>query len=397
MLNPGILWGILAISAPIIIHFWHQKKGKVIDWAAMRWLLEIENSQSKGFRLKELFLLFLRCLLILLLVLMLGKPFFQSLKHANTSKTIHLVQANKQITENFKFEIEKALKNGEKCLWISPNNIPLMALSPMPNYPVADGKAIQKSIQLVENQLSNATIHLYFLNTQALKNIPKIYSSTQVSLHNIEDKQKKRLSFFETSDKKYIYRDSEGKLSSQLKPPPIGMRKHRGDFRVLIETSNQEEKEIIRLALRAISSTYGMAFSIEENGLNKEKWDIVFKNGGIIGKKSPEILYFLSNFIEYRHDFEENTVVFRKSILPSDYPFVFEGKLPEFLLEKILNHFEMNDFGAEKSISNSELKGLFATETLSGRFNQAWITDVLLLLFIVVLSLERWLSIQKNL
>ncbi len=66
-LQPVMFWGALAIVIPIIIHFWYQKKGETIAWAATQWLTDKTNLQHRGIRLDEVPLLLVRCLLIILL------------------------------------------------------------------------------------------------------------------------------------------------------------------------------------------------------------------------------------------------------------------------------------------------------------------------------------------
>jgi hypothetical protein len=38
--TPTLLWGLFGLAIPILIHFWHQKQGKRLDWAATQWLSE---------------------------------------------------------------------------------------------------------------------------------------------------------------------------------------------------------------------------------------------------------------------------------------------------------------------------------------------------------------------
>jgi hypothetical protein len=76
-INPLMLWGALAISIPIIVHFWNQKKGKIIEWATTQWLVENNLQQSSGIRLDNILLLILRCLLLLALCFFLSKPFLK--------------------------------------------------------------------------------------------------------------------------------------------------------------------------------------------------------------------------------------------------------------------------------------------------------------------------------
>ena len=74
LINPNVLWGLAAIAAPILIHFWNQKQAKNVDWAAMKWLVESQKLKAKGFRFDDLLLLILRILAIALLVFIIAKP-----------------------------------------------------------------------------------------------------------------------------------------------------------------------------------------------------------------------------------------------------------------------------------------------------------------------------------
>ena len=73
--NPALLWGSLAIASPIIIHLLARRRFKIIDWAAMDFLLEAEKRNRRRIRLEHLILLLLRILAILLIALMLSRLF----------------------------------------------------------------------------------------------------------------------------------------------------------------------------------------------------------------------------------------------------------------------------------------------------------------------------------
>lgn len=79
--------GVLAISVPIIIHLLNKRKFKIVDWAAMDFLLDAEKKNRRRVRLENIILLLLRCLAILLLGLLLARPFFP------TSMTAGLIDA----------------------------------------------------------------------------------------------------------------------------------------------------------------------------------------------------------------------------------------------------------------------------------------------------------------
>ncbi|MEX2214569.1 MAG: BatA domain-containing protein [Phycisphaeraceae bacterium] len=76
--NPALLWGALAIASPIIIHLLSKRKFKVIDWAAMDFLIEADKRNRRRVRMEQLILLLLRCLACLLIALLVARPFFSS-------------------------------------------------------------------------------------------------------------------------------------------------------------------------------------------------------------------------------------------------------------------------------------------------------------------------------
>lgn len=72
-----LLSGLTLASIPIIIYLIHRQRLKVIEWAAMQFLLEIVEEQ-KRFRIEELILLLLRVLMLLFLALAVARPALSS-------------------------------------------------------------------------------------------------------------------------------------------------------------------------------------------------------------------------------------------------------------------------------------------------------------------------------
>src|SRR3954468_3173486 len=58
-----------AVSIPVIIHLLNRRRYKIVTWAAMRFLLNAQKKNSRRMRLEQLFLLVIRCLILLLIVL----------------------------------------------------------------------------------------------------------------------------------------------------------------------------------------------------------------------------------------------------------------------------------------------------------------------------------------
>ncbi|MCD4825040.1 MAG: BatA domain-containing protein, partial [Phycisphaerae bacterium] len=73
-IHPILFWlGVAGISIPIIIHILNRRRFKIIEWAAMKFLLDALRKNRKRLRIEELILLALRCLIVLLLGLALGR------------------------------------------------------------------------------------------------------------------------------------------------------------------------------------------------------------------------------------------------------------------------------------------------------------------------------------
>jgi hypothetical protein len=72
-------WGIFLggsalIAAPIIIHFLSKRKFRVVDWAAIDFLLEADRRNRRRIRMENLLLLLLRCLAVILIALLVARP-----------------------------------------------------------------------------------------------------------------------------------------------------------------------------------------------------------------------------------------------------------------------------------------------------------------------------------
>lgn len=73
-LNPFMLFGITAVSVPIIIHLLNRRKFQKVVWAAMRFLKVSVEQNQRRMKVEDMILLLLRCLLLILLALALARP-----------------------------------------------------------------------------------------------------------------------------------------------------------------------------------------------------------------------------------------------------------------------------------------------------------------------------------
>jgi len=70
-----MLIGAAVASAPIIIHLLNRRRFKMVDWAAMEFLLASSRKNFRRIRLQEIILLIIRTLVLLLVVAALARPF----------------------------------------------------------------------------------------------------------------------------------------------------------------------------------------------------------------------------------------------------------------------------------------------------------------------------------
>jgi len=74
-INWTMLFGLLALAVPILIHLLNRSRARTVDWGAMRFLLASLTSQNRRILVEEIILLALRCLLVALAVLAVARPF----------------------------------------------------------------------------------------------------------------------------------------------------------------------------------------------------------------------------------------------------------------------------------------------------------------------------------
>lgn len=73
-LNPLLLWGLAAITVPILIHLLLRQRPKPRPWAAMEWLKTALHAAQRKYKITNLLLLIMRCLIIALIVLAISRP-----------------------------------------------------------------------------------------------------------------------------------------------------------------------------------------------------------------------------------------------------------------------------------------------------------------------------------
>lgn len=122
LLNPIWLFGISAILIPLIIHLWNVKTGKTLKVGSVSLLGESSRQNSRSLKLMDLFLLFLRCLLIILLSIFLAEPVWKTPE--NSEKNAGWVLAEKEnfaeTYSRFKPAIDSLISSGNELHLFEP-------------------------------------------------------------------------------------------------------------------------------------------------------------------------------------------------------------------------------------------------------------------------------------
>src|SRR5437867_1529612 len=73
-LNPWLLLGAAAVAVPVVLHLIMRQQPQRLEFPALRFIRQREQSNKRRMRLRHLLLLLLRCLAICLLALALARP-----------------------------------------------------------------------------------------------------------------------------------------------------------------------------------------------------------------------------------------------------------------------------------------------------------------------------------
>ena len=388
-LQPILLWGLLGLSVPILIHLWNGKKGKLVSWAAMHWLQEQDNQSSKSIRIDQLLLLFLRMLMILLLVFLLAHLFVKAWDKSEAGAVIHLVQPNQVVISDFKFELEQALEKGEKVIITDSVLTVIESLDGLNQIVLNQSINIQESLNdLPEN---TEKLNLYLSNSDRLISSEFLYSPVKPVLFLSENQEEKEaVEFIRSSSGTVGFVNREGQLafSDQLPNPAAKAVWEGEEISWFSEDLLDSEQGYLEASLSAISDVYPLNFESSEN---RDDAILIFMNqypDSVDSKK----LYFLTNHRGLSN--HENVVVLSGSINSTQSELVQTGKLPELILENLMLHLGLKRM--EMPISQNQLQSRFLISDLEKSDEKGNMSTILLGLMVLTFVAERILSQRRG-
>ncbi|MEM7454605.1 MAG: BatA domain-containing protein [Planctomycetota bacterium] len=125
-MNPAMLGlGALAVLSPILIHLLNRRRFKIVEWAAMKFLFEAEKKNRRRVRLENFILLLLRCLAMILIGLLLARPFLPS----SVAELLQEAQKFERVVLLDDSLSQRVLNGNETSFELSKNSIKQMITS----------------------------------------------------------------------------------------------------------------------------------------------------------------------------------------------------------------------------------------------------------------------------
>ncbi|QJD79817.1 BatA domain-containing protein [Spirosoma rhododendri] len=393
MNEPYMLWGALAVVVPIAIHFWHRKQGKLLPWAATLWLEEKQQQQSRGLRLDNVWLMLLRCLLVVSLAVLLAQPVMHLFQKPPVVQPVHLVQPSAAVVDNFRFELSEAIKRNERVVWATPALSTVSSALTPPDQAEYNPLTLQTAITQLSTQPIN--LHLYATNTPTLATVPTIAVPDRFALHTLVDSNQQPRPFLLVKDNRRLYINRVGRLVSTA-TPDASVRlatapAHTGPIPTLVSYRNEREKQTVRAALAALTDVYGIAFQIDNRSSPGRVYTWVLTDQ-LPAQRSTSTRYIVS---PGRQPVSAANVIYTNEVLtPTTSERVETGQLPEWLGTQLLAQFDLNTPPAP--LTQPEIRGLFTTGQPTPKQASTNWQQVFFLVFVGLVILERGIALTKN-
>lgn len=117
-IHPEFLWGLLALSIPIIIHLFDFRKNKKVFFSDIRFLKEVKHSSRKPLKLKQLLILLSRLGFVFFLVAVFAQPIIptESRKQLQTGPKLFYIDNSQSMSslansQESSFEKAKSIAN----------------------------------------------------------------------------------------------------------------------------------------------------------------------------------------------------------------------------------------------------------------------------------------------
>jgi hypothetical protein len=385
-LNPAILWGLIALGIPVLIHLWNGRQGIKIAWAASRFLEENENKPVRHIKFEQWLLLLLRLLLLTLLLLILAKLFWDKLDKDEEIRVMHLVEPSGELLSEFRFELQQALNNGEEVFLLDQDQNRLGDLDQFTmeskNKPVRFGNLLTQKEEIPEE------IHLYLSGNESSFASFFYPVSVMPTLHVAQFSSSKNTNnLIQLNGDKILFINEINQIEISDKPILNSGQVYDSSFNYYIDLKSEKHAEIIEASLKSIQEVYNLEFNHSE----EEDAQLHFTDRSMIDPKPDRIYWKIGDFEQAQFDNFYHLRAFERGALSME---AYE-EIPEQIMTDLLDFLEIR--GEDIRLNESQIQSRFHLLDLDQKTNQANTFEILWLLFLLVLVVERVLSNKSRL
>ena len=394
--NTALLWGMLTVAVPIALHFWHQQRAKPMPWAMLRWLETPNQPPKRGFRFDNWLLLLLRCLLLIALSLLLARPVLNQKERATVARNTHLVEPSAAVVQANRFELERALAKQERLFWATTPLTPITALTDVPTGPPPNPLTWQTAVNDLPDR--EATLHTYLTNAPAWATAPRLHVLRRFVLHTTNAPSRQ-------TPTRYVALPAGNRLTTgpdrRLTRTTTGAATDgavaTAPLRVLLQFRRTDERATVQAALNALTSVYGLTFTIDNQPITGQNYAWVLTDGPVAAPQRGT-LYTVTG--QTGAGDVPNVTYLPDVLTPTTSELVVSGQLPETLAVQLADHLGLTDGPAP--LSRAQLAALFiadlptAEAAIGPARPQNRLQTGLLVLFLGLLLAERWLAGRRG-
>jgi hypothetical protein len=191
-LYPSFLWGLLALSIPIIVHLFNFRRAKKIYFSNVSFLENVKESSSSKLKVKYLLVLLSRLLIVTFLVLAFAQPFLPGNEKGMDGTLVKVYLDNSQSASNLTASELNGLTEGisylEEIINLYPNETDFQVITNDFGSSTINPKSKEKALELAtELDFSN----LIRTKTEIINKIdPSKNEVSQEDIYFISDFQK---------------------------------------------------------------------------------------------------------------------------------------------------------------------------------------------------------------
>lgn len=275
--QPQILWFLLALIIPIIVHLFQLRRFKPEFFTNVRLLKNLLSQTRKSSKIKKYLLLASRLGLVLALVLLFAQPFFKA-KDSQFAKNELVLVVDNSLSMQAKGEAGELFKRTlENILTEIPDDITFSLYTNDEALQEITTKSAQRDIQQLKYSPNKFSLDKIFLrlanhNKQYAKDVVVFTDNINVKWPNLND-EKANIKWFaqilKSSDKFNCSIDSVyiSKVSDNFYD--IGVKiKTYGNFEKELPVSLFDNHKIVAKAIYNIKNNQDLIFTIPKKGFN---------------------------------------------------------------------------------------------------------------------------------